>query len=194
MAWVLSGVALLWLGLTRTWYALLWWLFSTPVRNWNGHVHRVDPPPAPLSWMACVALGALTALWFAYKLKADRTVLLVLGTVLVLGTSLAPNWIRCRCQGPTSACISNLKNLSVALEMYSTDYAGKYPAVPGTLTPAYLKTLPNCPESQLPYATSLAPDAYTIVCRDPNHYNRRGYPQYTSTEGLLQPQEVAPGD
>lgn len=187
MAWVLSGVALLWLGLTRTWYALLWWLFSTPVRNWNGHVHRVDPPPEPLSWMACVALGALTTLWFVYKVKADRFLLLALGTVLVLGTTLGSNFIRCRCQGPKTACKSNLKNLATALEMYRTDYEGKYPAVPGTLTPAYLKTIPRCPASQLPYVIDLAPDAYTLVCRDVAHYNRRGYPQYTCVEGLLEP-------
>jgi len=187
MAWWLSGAALVWLGVTRAWYGLLWWLFSTPVRNWNGHVHRMDPPPYPLTWPGCVALGALTTLWLIYRLRGDKTPLLILGTLCLLGIEiLVPNFIRCRCQGPNAACKSNLKAIGIAIEMYSSDHAGAYPRSLSTLTPDYLRTLPNCPYGRS-YSTALAPQAYTVVCGDPDHYHRRGYPQYTSATGLVEP-------
>ncbi len=54
-------------------------------------------------------------------------------------------------------CTNNLKNIGSAMEMYSTDFAGRYPkddpnrwyteeASLRQLTPNYLKTLPTCPE------------------------------------------------
>jgi hypothetical protein len=50
-------------------------------------------------------------------------------------------------QGQLTECHSNLKNLSTAMEMYSTDWSGHYPDRFEKLVPNYLKTLPACPVS-----------------------------------------------
>ena len=57
-----------------------------------------------------------------------------------------PGFLPARGQGQLTACKSNCKNLATALEMYSTDNKGLYPA---TLDPLisgnYLRLLPTCP-------------------------------------------------
>jgi hypothetical protein len=49
------------------------------------------------------------------------------------------------CGSGTSACKSNLKNIGTALEMYSSDHGGEYPPSLATLSPEYLKRIPECP-------------------------------------------------
>lgn len=43
------------------------------------------------------------------------------------------------------ACRSNLKNIGTAMEMYSTDWSGKYPPKLDMLVPKYLSQIPVCP-------------------------------------------------
>ncbi len=50
--------------------------------------------------------------------------------------------------GSLTACKSNLKNIGIALEMYSTDWSGSYPKSMTQLTPNYLKTIPKCPKAE----------------------------------------------
>ncbi|CAN0480995.1 unnamed protein product, partial [Phaeothamnion confervicola] len=42
-------------------------------------------------------------------------------------------------------CSSNVKNLAVSLDMYAADYHGLYPKSLASLTPNYLKCIPQCP-------------------------------------------------
>ena len=79
-----------------------------------------------------------------------------------------------RSQGRLTACRSNLKNIGTACEMYSADFAGRYPPRIGLLTPKYLRTIPTCPEaSRNTYSRSFEscsnPDAYTFYCAGENH-------------------------
>jgi hypothetical protein len=46
-------------------------------------------------------------------------------------------------QGELTITVSNMKNIGTALEMYSTDYNGKYPAKLEKLAPNYLKSIPK---------------------------------------------------
>lgn len=71
---------------------------------------------------------------------------LLLGVVAVLAAVLVPNFMRARSRASTS-CKSNLKNTATALEMYSVDNHGYYPANLAQLTPNYLKIVPNCPST-----------------------------------------------
>ena len=74
--------------------------------------------------------------------------MIVIAIIAILAAILVPNFIRARAQGQVTACKSNLKNIATALEMYSTDYGGRFPtaiASGGALTPNYLRTLPTCP-------------------------------------------------
>lgn len=93
-----------------------------------------------------------------------------------------------------TACKSNLKNVGTALEMYSTDNEGVYPASLPSLMPQYLKTVPTCPSARkdtysASYASHSAPDFYTFFCGGQNHLaasTTANYPQFSSRFGLIE--------
>jgi len=133
--------------------------------------------------------------------------LLLLGAGLfvvvpILAAIIVPNFIRARAQGQVTACKSNLKNIGTALEMWSTDNAGKFPESLNKLAPSYLKRIPTCPScgddtySQGFQSYNAPPkpgqtygdNAYTVVCTGKNHLGvglSENFPQYTSTQGLI---------
>lgn len=119
--------------------------------------------------------------------------MIVIAIIAILASILVPNFIRARGQGMFSACQSNLKNVGTALEMYSTDAAGRYPTALTTLSPNYLKTIPTCPSSGTAtytggYTSASLPDAFTVVCTGTNHRAvdaPANYPQYTSQAGMI---------
>lgn len=123
----------------------------------------------------------------------------VLGGMLLVGVALSvvvlPNFIRCVCRGPLTACKSNLKNLGTGLEMYATDWAGQYPPEIAYITPNYLKTIPTCPSAgkdtySRSYRVHHEPEHYTVVCRGCYHHGASidtpNYPQYTAVQGLIE--------
>ena len=119
--------------------------------------------------------------------------MIVIAIIAILAAILVPNFIRARAQGQLTACKSNLKNIGTALEMYSTDFAGRYPTVSTGLTPNYLKTIPTCASvGSVTYSFSMSsnPDLYTVVCAPTNHQGAgvtaANYPQYTSVTGLIE--------
>jgi hypothetical protein len=68
------------------------------------------------------------------------------GATLCVGALTLP-WLLIRPARPMGGmtnCKSNLKNLGTAMEMYTTDWEGRYPSTLGQLTPNYLKTIPEC--------------------------------------------------
>lgn len=113
---------------------------------------------------------------------------------LVAGIAI-PNFVRARSMGQVTACKSNLKNIGTALEMYSTDNAGRFPTGLGPLVPNYLRVMPTCPSAgrdtySRSYEAASNPDAYTVCCEGPHHAGAGlppDYPKYTSTQGLLTP-------
>lgn len=89
-------------------------------------------------------------------------------------------------KGKTTACKSNLKNIATALEMYSTDNAGRYPTSLAPLTPMYLKTIPTCPAAAKDsysetYKMGVNPDSYSFNCTDKEAHDLA----YTSEQGLV---------
>ena len=126
--------------------------------------------------------------------------LIVAGIVVILGMILVPNLIHRGCGGLLTACKSNLKNIGTGLEMYSTDYSGRYPRNLNQLTPNYLKTLPECPQAgyvtyradfglSAPHNTEQFEDYYFVECTGDTH-GSYGYPPnfpaYTSILGLVE--------
>ena len=123
--------------------------------------------------------------------------MIVIAIIAILAAILVPNFIRARAQGLLTSCKSNLKNSATALEMYSTDNAGRYPSSgdigsTGGLTPAYLKAAPTCPSNQGSYAmvSATSPDAFSINCKGSQHtgagITAAGYPQYFNVSGLVE--------
>jgi hypothetical protein len=131
---------------------------------------------------------------------------------LVLTAILLPNFIRSGSRGKITACKSNLKNIGTALEMYSTDYSGRYPNSLDVLTPNYLKSIPECPKVAQAgwwsrkrkgfYRVIFGPgapmnslngrqlsDYYYVECFGENHSEigvTGNYPAYNGIQGLIE--------
>lgn len=123
--------------------------------------------------------------------------MIVIAIIAILAAILVPNFIRARAQGQVTACKSNMKNIATALEMYSTDNGGRYPAALTDLTVAsqqYLRTIPQCPAAgadtyTATYSQATKPDAFTFYCAGTNHGAvnlAENHPQYTSAAGLVE--------
>ncbi len=116
--------------------------------------------------------------------------------LLALATILVPNFLRARAQGHYTACKSNLKNIGTALEMYSTDHAGRYPETLSVLTTGenggYLKLIPTCPaagEDTYVYKKDTNPDIFVIYCCGSHHTILdipTDRPAFDSLQGLIE--------
>lgn len=122
--------------------------------------------------------------------------MIVIAIIAILAAILVPNFIRARAQGQLTSCKSNLKNIGTALEMYSTDWTGKYPGALAKLTPNYLKTIPKCPTvSSATYSANFVDpggvyqDYYYIACMGGVHKSvdvTGNYPAYDGITGLIE--------
>jgi len=134
-----------------------------------------------------------------FTLALHRQARLVPGLLLAVALMVSLNFLdvfarpRHGCGGQLTACKSNLKNIGTALEMYSTDFAGRYPTSSTLLTPNYLKTIPTCASvGSCTYVFQMgsSPDLYTVICGGENHKSAGvqapNYPQYTSVTGLIE--------
>jgi len=124
------------------------------------------------------------------------------GAVAVLLFSLqrllSPGFLRADHSAPATTCKSNLKVLAAALEMYSDDHQGSYPATLSELVPRYLQSVPECPapESQgyqaefgrtAAHNTEGLDNYYLIQCSGAGHQGYpRNYPRYDSARGLVE--------
>jgi len=118
--------------------------------------------------------------------------MIVIAIISILASILVPNFLRARAQGQRTACQSNLRNVGVALEMYSIDWSARYPEELSKLVPSYLRSLPTCPAAGVDtysasYTVARMPDAFTIFCLGANHLPvglSNNQPFYTSSQGL----------
>lgn len=139
------------------------------------------------------AAGAAVAV--AWLMLATPVVLIFFGVPLHL------------LNGCTTGCKSNLKNLSTALEMYSTDHGGAYPQSLEELTPQYLETVPRCLRYEVSglgrklyraqgiefapyrYQPTLDPDPgendFKISCQTGMHFTGPGFPYVGAVEGIV---------
>jgi len=107
----------------------------------------------------------------------------------ILPATMTDHFSRARAQGQVTACKSNLKNIRSALEMFSTDHAGRFPARLAEVTPKYLKSLPTCPAagSETCSSTYKGGQAYYFACGG-HHHAEAGVaankPSYDSEVGL----------
>lgn len=101
--------------------------------------------------------------YFSRTLRNERgftliELLIVVAIIAILAAILIPNFLRARAQSQFAASKGNLKNLATALESYFVD-RGSYPAALITLSPTYLRAVPNdpCTNTAYSYAPSGTP-------------------------------------
>jgi prepilin-type N-terminal cleavage/methylation domain-containing protein len=106
--------------------------------------------------------------------------MIVIAIIAILAAVLVPNFMRAREASRLTACKSNLKNISTAVETYSNDNDGIYPGDTnfkeiksgetlgiGTLASTYIGKTLNCPAAAKPYTYRLATASgagYWIYC------------------------------
>ncbi len=106
--------------------------------------------------------------------------MIVIAIIAILAAVLVPNFMRAREASRLTACKSNLKNISTAVETYSNDYDGLYPGNTrfqdinssgtngvNTLATTYIGKTLNCPAAAAAYRYRLATDSgagYWIYC------------------------------
>lgn len=94
--------------------------------------------------------------YFSRSLRNERgftliELLIVVAIIAILAAILIPNFLRARAQSQHAASKGNLKNLATALESYFVD-RGSYPATLMTLSPTYLRAVPNDPCTNTAYS------------------------------------------
>lgn len=143
---------------------------------------------------------------FMKKKKAGFTLIelmIVIAIIAILAAILVPNFLKARAQGQLTACKSNCKNIATALEMYSSDNGGRYPAGTANFTAKltggnYLKQIPTCPAAGSDtytggYSSVQTPDSFSFYCNGNNHSKAYtgfstvsvGFPQYSAESGLI---------
>ncbi|MGV8119115.1 MAG: serine/threonine protein kinase [Candidatus Xenobiia bacterium LiM19] len=142
--------------------------------------------------LICFIFSAITCLIYNRVIWLRKYLLIPLIITLLLGASMASNFMRARGDGLLTACTSNLKNIGTAMEMYAHDNRGFYPRKLDDLTPQYLKTLPSCPVAdKLTYhyvsVTEPVP-CYTVYCRGKYHtpFHGTDMPEYDAVQGLYE--------
>lgn len=125
-------------------------------------------------------------------MKAFLAVLIL----VAVAAALYHRWEAQRTPSSLADCRRTQKNLATSLEMYSTDYAGRYPPRLELLVPLYLKELPTCPSTgrftYTDYQCVVRPDLYSFSCVGDNHAHHYGkpspnFPRYNALQGAQEP-------
>ena len=134
--------------------------------------------------------------------------MIVIAIIAILAAVLVPNFMRAREASRLTACKSNLKNISTAVETYSNDHDGVYPGNTAekdldgqehsglsTLVKTYIGKALKCPAAAAHYKYRLATEAgagYWIYCpaagatsgRRHRKDNKFGGPFFDSSTGI----------
>lgn len=162
------------------------WTFNTVVA-----LMTLSPETRQQAAMASMGLLAVGNPWTAFEGE------FAFGSNVVekSASTFTSSFGQARGRGQTTACGANLRNIGTALEMYSTDWSGRYPAKVEQITPNYLKTVPTCPSAGSDtYSRSYQQhegDDFTLACQG-NHHGAENLPSYTASAGLTMPQVEDP--
>ena len=113
-------------------------------------------------------------------------------------------------QSRLCACKSNLKNIATAIEMYGTDFEDSLPPKMESLTPNYLRTIPQCPaygdDTSVPmwfisppgnrdYVYQLKGDEFEVYCTGEKHRAAKVFSKdfprlYSDSRGITEKPEA----
>ncbi|MCD6309643.1 MAG: prepilin-type N-terminal cleavage/methylation domain-containing protein [Candidatus Eremiobacteraeota bacterium] len=130
------------------------------------------------------------------KNKKGFTLIEMITVIAILALLMAimfPHMWRLYAKSRYTVCISNLKNIANALQIYMTEHE-KFPPSLEELTPDYISTIPKCPEANADtytdgYEVDDENTRYTLCCKG-SYHTILGYeedePFYSSEGGLNQ--------
>ena len=130
--------------------------------------------------------------------RTKQKALIILIVVLIAVISKATD--RDEQQERLVQCKLNLRNLGTAMEIYSTDWSGRYPSRLSDLVPNYVDALPFCPTvDEMTYRMESGPEAshnpdeyqdyFYLYCRGHNHKSvgcPKDYLNYDGITGVLE--------
>jgi len=128
--------------------------------------------------------------------------MIVIAIIAILAAVLVPNFMRAREASRLTACKSNLKNISTAVETYSNDWDGLYPGGTGgiasitkiesgssntsikTLQDDYIQKTTKCPTAKEHYFFSQTQSVrYWIYCAAAKKANQTSVPKHVKAGG-----------
>ena len=121
------------------------------------------------------------------RYSSEKGAILPVGYMKKYNKNLSP-------ESKVDKCVSNLKNIQTALEMYTTDHQGKYPKSLDEIAPAYIREIPQCPAAEKDtYSPSYSlkeeggMQSYKLYCK--GHYHKdaglkEDYPRYEYGVGI----------
>lgn len=95
--------------------------------------------------------------------------------LVILLATLFPWFLQASRGSQLDGCRSNTREISIALEMYASDFHGRYPCDLATLLRSgHLKAIPTCPAAgfdnySATYHVSAAPDGFSFGCAGRHH-------------------------
>ncbi len=101
-------------------------------------------------------------------------IIAILAGIAVLIALALPEMVAEERSKLTYECQGNVHDLATALEMYSTDYGGRFPPTLEKLIPNYIEAIPTCPAADddtytQAYEHGSNPDLYIVTCQNPSH-------------------------
>ena len=116
-----------------------------------------------------------------------------LAILCIFASIMVPNFYRMRATNRHSSCVTNVKRIKVALELYAKEHDGTYPETIMDLYPKYLSYQPKCPSvGEDTYRLTITTDdqgghSYLFVCQGSNHEDMDilgDYPRCSSKDGI----------
>lgn len=129
------------------------------------------------------------------KSKKGFTMLELLTVIFILAalaSIMIPTIKRAMWKAQLTGCMTNIRNMATAIQIYSNDSDGLYPSSLDLLVPKYVAAIPTCPSAQTDTYTSgyiIQDDNqnFTLKCDGTNHavlgYGE-GIPYYDLFTGL----------
>jgi hypothetical protein len=173
---------------------ICWAFFILSIFSLGLNLYILSVLAMVLSAFAAVVFSAATLPYYLTNKRYGHGAFNIITLMLFAAALFLPSFLMRNHNhgGSLTACKSNLKNIGTALEMYSTDYQGRYPHTIDMVTPNYLKTLPTCPMAgkvTYNYMYRIIPDIYTAWCEG-NYHKNLGiapcFPQYDAINGLYE--------
>lgn len=135
-------------------------------------------------------------------LKIDRLPITDQKIIVDVSESLKFNYKRAKAQESLTRCMSNIKNIATALEMFATDNFGDYPQTLDILTNPinsgegrYILKLPHCPACGKDYIYEKDQNIFELKCGgfnahiDTEYIGKGYYPAYIPTLGFIHKDE-----